>query len=1150
MSGRVFIDTIESVRVKFPKASAALFNCPICNELAVHFDYPNIHPWSSRLVCRCGRDWLLCTKCTTQRKHLVSNAQIGRHAKRCKDLDDGEAGVDEKKRKVADASQKKKGKRKVDGGLLLDGENVESVDVDLSLLFGDAPVNGYEQLESMNMSGSDEDNSKVTGGINSSSLNELTLIRKRCVDVGVHCPGLIALPNWERICKAYPKFVYFEKENRGKDLGKEYLVLRSCFQSSFIPDSKHLHPEDTRLYLKIAQLVDLSTRNMREILGEILHLTLKTSKRVNDGSYTSLPVPRSGAELRRQFVQNKHSLLNIIPHPTVHFIASEGIAISKFQDCLADFLAQGTPFQALTRSTMNKKLLLYFERNPTAPIQMELGMRHADAGAASNREDDDDWRSAYECSDVGDSILSQSLYFRLVNEYEGVSTPTLFLCVDVWFDDCDPNNQSKNNRGSVFLRTITFSPSCQMRNNLRNTYPYAVGPKACSRSAVDKRFQEEVSFINGFDENGERRRFFCKALGTDVAVTVKLLTKSADQPERRSSLGVTLGNANNHARFGLIVDLNQLKDVVVPCKDCQAKLYLGDRDWDKTRCDKCTQWDMEGDHPLLSCKIPKEYPSSELTDEERQSECLRPRRLELETLRLAAGKAGDRLVDGTWSEKGARAYLKSFGINDKWADAVVRFSMVKMSLYGESYNVALLDEMTENEIEEAEAMLESGNGGVPIPNSWRDDIHFFQNLDAPMHLLFLGVIKTTLELIFQWCKQNLMFANLLRDAEGILEEIQNLRISWCKAFPLGNGAFGAWVSEQWVAFGKVIIWWFGILDDVEKEPYGDPQGQHTEWNMKQCHAWLKARRLHVGGNAKEVKGRVADCFKRNGGPPPIADGGFAGKAEVKSLVRSLYAVLSLAMTETVTQQHLGNLKFAVKRFMMDFEILDSSVRPKREKPRWVTTFNIAGLQNIIGTMWWLGPLRNFWEGGFKGEGFLKFMKQEITMGLRLNWQVNVLRRMYRTMAMAKLLDEEELKQWSTDDDDEDQANGGFQVEYSDFKCYVELDLVEVKWDRASVLSAVVLEDETFRVVLQNRERWYSLDLNTDGPTIEDNGMTYSCYSLTGPHEADMALVTHACMFLPHLPSKLAHLGPGTTPFTIVRSDWKIWNGVDFGDIQL
>jgi hypothetical protein len=976
------------------------------------------------------------------------------------------------------------------------------------------------------------------------------MIKKRCADVGIHCAGNIKLPDWPKICEDNPKFVYFQKENERKNGGKEYLVLRSCYQSEFIPGTHHLHPDDTRLFLKIGQLVSASTRFHWEILGEILRLTMLCSKRVDDGSFNSLPLPQSGADLRKQFVQNKNSLLNVIPHPSVDFIVSEDIAISKFQEILADFLAHGAPFEGLTRSQLNPDLAAYLEQNPDATIELELGL--GKLTSLSSHEQDASWRSAYECSDVGDSILSQSMYFQLVKRHDGI-TPTLFLCVDVWFDDCDPNNQSKKNRGSVFLRTLTFSPSRKFRNNLKNTYPYAVGHKSSSRSAVDKRFQEELLFVNGVDETGARRRFFCAAIGTDVAVTVKLRAKLADQPEKRSALGLSGGNSVLHPRFGLIINLNGLENVVAPCATCRARMYGGDRDWDKIQCAACTQWEMDGEHPLLCFNVPDGFPLSELTEEERLTKKMRPRKLTLENLRLAAQKAGDKLVDGTWQEQESCAYMKSFGINDKWISAVVRFAIIKANMCGNVEDNSVLEEMTESELEQAEAILLSCSGGVPIPSAWQDDVRFFQNLDVPMHLLFLGVVQTAIDIIFLWCKQKRKFTDLMNKSKGIMDEIHELRVDWCKAMPLTNGKFGAWVSEQYLAFSKVLVWWFGLLDCVEDEPeYQDPAGHHSGWNRKDGVSWLRARQLNIGGNAQAIKERVTAYMTQEGGAPPVADGGTAGVGNVQDLVRSLYAVVSLAMTETITEQHVGNLKFAIKRFMTDFEIMDLSLRPKRKKPRWVTTYNIAGLQNIIETMWLVGPLRNFWEGGFKGEGYLRFMKQEITMGLRLNWQVNLLKRLFRRIAMARLLEEEELQKWMTNDEsDDEEEEEGFHVGYSDFRCYAEQDLVEKKWVSMSALSAVVLKDESFRVVVDSRRQWYALVLNnTAPPAIESNGMIYGHYTMCGPYKADLNLVSHGCMFLPHLPTKLAGNRDGGSPYTIIRSDWKIWNGFEFGDISL
>ena len=43
--------------------------------------------------------------------------------------------------------------------------------------------------------------------------------------------------------------------------------------------------------------------------------------------------------------------------------------------------------------------------------------------------------------------------------------------------------------------------------------------------------------------------------------------------------------------------------------------------------------------------------------------------------------------------------------------------------------------------------------------------------------------------------------------------------------------------------------------------------------------------------------------------------------------------------------------------------------------------------NIPETMRRYGPLKELWEGGYQGEGFLQFVKPEASYGMRENWNV-------------------------------------------------------------------------------------------------------------------------------------------------------------------
>ena len=50
-----------------------------------------------------------------------------------------------------------------------------------------------------------------------------------------------------------------------------------------------------------------------------------------------------------------------------------------------------------------------------------------------------------------------------------------------------------------------------------------------------------------------------------------------------------------------------------------------------------------------------------------------------------------------------------------------------------------------------------------------------------------------------------------------------------------------------------------------------------------------------------------------------------------------------------------------------------------------------------------GPLRLYWEGGWKGEGIIKELKEVIRDGLKKNWQENTLKRVYNGRALDYML---------------------------------------------------------------------------------------------------------------------------------------------------
>jgi len=183
--------------------------------------------------------------------------------------------------------------------------------------------------------------------------------------------------------------------------------------------------------------------------------------------------------------------------------------------------------------------------------------------------------------------------------------------------------------------------------------------------------------------------------------------------------------------------------------------------------------------------------------------------------------------------------------------------------------------------------------------------------------------------------------------------------------------------------------------------------------------------------------------------------------------------------------------------LTDFELVDKGVRPNRKKPQWVTSYNMASIQNIIEKMWLMGPLRNFWEGSFRGEGFLRFVKPEINGGLRKLWSVALMNRLNKKKALSCILrettvtdDTEDIGEidWSLveggetmkkmmmemeedeEEPDEDDDENPQTVNVGEFNSHVYEKFIEL-WEKYECISVVVLGDGSIKVVIDNGSNW-------------------------------------------------------------------------------
>ena len=165
--------------------------------------------------------------------------------------------------------------------------------------------------------------------------------------------------------------------------------------------------------------------------------------------------------------------------------------------------------------------------------------------------------------------------------------PELVLAVrlDFWSDDFEPNQFSKTNRNSIWIKTFTIGTVHNEGQQLRATYPCAVGRKNVSHDAVEKRMADESKQLR----SGTLPPFYVGSKKQSVHLHFDLFCNLQDQPERRSSNHMMAGNAQYAGRWRVSADHLELYPKLKACDDCLLNFTLGyidgNEDYLKVNCD-------------------------------------------------------------------------------------------------------------------------------------------------------------------------------------------------------------------------------------------------------------------------------------------------------------------------------------------------------------------------------------------------------------------------------------------------------------------------------------------------------------------------------------------------------------------------------------
>jgi hypothetical protein len=237
-----------------------------------------------------------------------------------------------------------------------------------------------------------------------------------------------------------------------------------------------------------------------------------------------------------------------------------------------------------------------------------------------------------------------------------------------------------------------------------------------------------------------------------------------------------------------------------------------------------------------------------------------------------------------------------------------------------------------------------------VPPSWYDSNDLSIFVDAPMHLLMLGITKSVMLKIGKWLRNYNLNALFVSMSNDILRSIKSLNIEWCKIleYPRTDKT-GGWVSENFAAMGRLGIWFYTNLENIS-----------------------------------DAKKEVANV------------------SEILDLVESLCLLLKTVMCLKTSPKEVEHLEAIIRMFLINYDVIDRYLNDGNAS--WVTQYNMLCLLNLPETMRRYGSIRNIWEGGHDGESYIKLVKRQLCSGLVNDWKVWVI---------SNLLKEEIYQDWKT-----------------------------------------------------------------------------------------------------------------------------------------
>ncbi len=394
-----------------------------------------------------------------------------------------------------------------------------------------------------------------------------------------------------------------------------------------------------------------------------------------------------------------------------------------------------------------------------------------------------------------------------------------------------------------------------------------------------------------------------------------------DQPERRSSNSVMLGGSTYTACWGVSTNINAVASHVSACANCFSSLTMGTIN---SQCSTCVNWDLRRDSSLLYFPAPDHYPHCLIAD---GTGMLKPLILTYDMLKEAVQAAHNGFVHDGWSPNNLKTYLPVHGINSEAVQGI--FECAK--------NCKAVIDLPEDDPQRVALIMKQRTNPELFTmwkflSLWSRNVKLCQHIDVIMHLVFLGVVKTTMQKFLESFALRGKQASFLKYSNSLLESVQQLRLSWCKCIPCKTGKFGGWVSENYLGAARIFAWLYSYADfiapDISDLSILNLKPQQR-WTRKENYNWLVIRGQDTSGNAVQLRDLVNNLMNRPEGYPPVLTPTGGPVSVVQKVASALQAMVCRIMS---LQPDVYDCELHIKYFLSYFETFDRAMRRSNESP--------------------------------------------------------------------------------------------------------------------------------------------------------------------------------------------------------------------------